>query len=485
MFYIFIFLLIPTNAFGVSLRVHNGFVGNAHEQEEEIYSYEGTSVYMSMGSEDPPVGITEQTLVSQKLNHPDLWNLDRIDNDCGVYTGYYKYFKNSDSPQVVAYILDTGIYGHPDLGDRFIGGHSFVDDCSINYGDEHGHGTFVATQIAGDVLGSCKDDCLVYSTKVMGADGGGTSSGVIRGIFHSVQHCQDNGFAHCLINMSLGGGYYSPINEAVKFAYDAGLMIFVSAGNSNIDACGASPASAVEAWTVGASNQADEKAYFSNFGPCVDFYAPGKSVLGGGLDGGYKRKSGTSMSSPTAAGLVAKFWMETPELGASSMHDLVRGLVVNSPLTGLPMVVRHHSRTVPAMVPGANATSVAFEGCIKYTAVVQEFTRIPYINFQLINSGDEICDGVGDNSISGSISKRRITVGNDDDDGTVSRWGAYLVGHKIGVPFQIKMDTHNYKFTVSFDDRVVFSMVYDGSVDILKLYSQSSTIVEYSNIIKC
>lgn len=471
---------------GPSIRVVRGGVSadSSIGGEEEIYSFNGTRVYLSIGDDDPEMNA--MGIVSQKLSSRHLWNLDRIDNECGQLNNVYKYIEHDDgvSP-VVVYVLDTGVFHHPDLEDRFIGGHSLVDACETSYGDDHGHGTFVATQIAGSLVGSCKKDCLIYSTKVLDAGGSGSSSTVIRGIFHSVQHCQENGYQRCSMNLSLGGGYSTGLNDAAKFATDSGVMMFVAAGNSALDACLGSPASEPSVWTVGASNVEDEMASFSNFGTCVDFYAPGRSVMGGGLDGGYRTKSGTSMASPTAAGLVSKFWLEYPELTASEMHDHIVGLVVTSPATGLPLVVRHHSRTGPTIGPGINATTSDFSGCIKFTTVIRGYTRMPSINFQLLKHDDILCDGVGDNSISGSVNRRLITVGNDDDDESVSRWGAYIVENKIGVPFEIKMEVSNFRLTISFDEVKVFSMVYEGSVDKLKLFSQSSTVVEYSNIITC
>ena len=341
------------------------------EVVESIFDFQSETVYLVHGEgegfvDDPGVELHDSTLVSQHLDSAALWNLDRVDDVCGRSDGVYQYLDHDPDDedklsQVVVYILDTGVNPHVDLGGRLMSGRNFVSDCVNDVTDERSHGTFVATLVAGDRAGTCRKDCLIYPVKVVDASGSGSVTNVIRGIAHAVQHCLENAPQKCIIvNLSLGTWYNSAMNQMVKFATSHGVMVFVSAGNQFSDACNVSPASASSAWTVGASNRYDELAYFSNSGDCVDFYSPGRSVLGGNLNGGFSIKSGTSMASLTAAGLVAKFWLEHDDLVASEMSWRIRRLVEESPKTDLAILVRHHGWRGPSSVSMLSANETEF-----------------------------------------------------------------------------------------------------------------------------
>jgi hypothetical protein len=138
-----------------------------------------------------------------------------------------------------------------------------------------------------------------------------------------------------VINMSLGGGLNKPLNDAVEIAVEAGVHVVVSAGNRNRDACKQSPASAGNAITVGATGQDDARAYFSNYGRCLDIFAPGVGIESTTTRNGYyERHSGTSMSAPHVAGVAALLLQEDPtltpaQLTALMLSDSTRGLVTS------------------------------------------------------------------------------------------------------------------------------------------------------------
>ena len=137
------------------------------------------------------------------------------------------------------------------------------------------------------------------AVQVLSAEGSGTSSGVIAGINHVVSKCKAAG-SRCVANMSLGDGVDTAANQAVAAAVNAGVVMVVAAGNSNVDACTHSPASEPLAITVGATTETDAWAGFSNFGSCVDVYAPGTNIKSAWKDSptATLNLQGTSMASP-------------------------------------------------------------------------------------------------------------------------------------------------------------------------------------------
>jgi subtilisin family serine protease len=209
---------------------------------------------------------------------------------------------------VRAYIIDTGIdTSHADLyvveHVNFAGGPN--RDC-------HGHGTHVAGTVGAidntrDVVGVAPDIELV-GVKVLGCGGTGSTSGVLRG----VDWVTANAVLPAVANMSLGGGASAALDEAVLNSAAAGIFYAVAAGNDGGDACLGSPARAGAGsdngvMTTAATGSADQEASFSNYGDCVDIWAPGVGVLSTKKGGGTTTYSGTSMASPHAAGGAALY----------------------------------------------------------------------------------------------------------------------------------------------------------------------------------
>ena len=171
--------------------------------------------------------------------------------------------------------------------------------------DCQGHGTHVAGLAGGRTYGAAKDATL-YSVRVLSCSGSGSFSGVIAGIDGAAAQIADSGRPG-IISMSLGGGASQSVNDAVERAVAAGAHVIVAAGNENTDACTRSPASAPSAITVGATTIADERAWFSNIGGCVDIFAPGQDITSASYncDNCIVVFSGTSMACPLVSGVVA------------------------------------------------------------------------------------------------------------------------------------------------------------------------------------
>jgi aqualysin 1 len=236
---------------------------------------------------------------------PPSWGLDRVDQRTLPLDASYSYA--STGAGVSVYIIDTGIRtSHVDFGGRAAGafssakGKSSTDDC-------HGHGTHVAGTVGGNRYGIAKSVRL-YAVRVLDCTGNGSYSAVIAG----VDWVTANRRLPAVANMSLGGSFSQALNDAVTASIASGVTYAIAAGNSATNACQISPASTPDAITLGATNKLDEQASYSNFGSCVDLYAPGSVITSAGIasDTASAVMSGTSMATPHAAGAAA-LYLET------------------------------------------------------------------------------------------------------------------------------------------------------------------------------
>lgn len=250
------------------------------------------------------------------------WGLARISHRDPLTLGSFnKYlYEDTAGENVDVYVIDTGInINHVDFQDRAIWGKTIPDnDLDM---DGNGHGTHCAGTVASQHYGVAKK-ANVIAVKVLRSNGSGSMSDVIKGIeFAALSHNNNlterkkKNYKGAVANMSLGGGKSPSLDMVIDAAVRAGIHFAVAAGNENQDACNTSPASSEKAITVGASTLSDDRAYFSNWGTCVDIFAPGLNILSTyiGSNDATASLSGTSMASPHVAGLLAYFLSLQPE----------------------------------------------------------------------------------------------------------------------------------------------------------------------------
>lgn len=258
--------------------------------------------------------------VEAKTQEGAPWGLSRISHRKTLgLSDYNKYLYDNDGGEgVTAYVIDTGVnIEHEQFGGRAVWGATIPTGDTDT--DGNGHGTHCAGTIGSKDYGVSKKAKIV-AVKVLKSNGSGTMSDVVKGVeFAANAHVKEakespKGFKGSTANMSLGGGKSPALDLAVNAAVKAGLHFAVAAGNDDADACNYSPAAAEGAVTVGASTLSDTRAYFSNWGKCVDIFAPGLNILSTyiGSNSATAILSGTSMASPHVCGLLTYFLSLTP-----------------------------------------------------------------------------------------------------------------------------------------------------------------------------
>ena len=306
----------------VLVSAYGGRIKQVFKHALNGYSAEMTEAEAVALSEDPRVDFVEEDGImrASATQTGATWGLDRIDQRDPPLNGTYIY--NWTGSGVRAYIIDTGIRtSHTQFGGRA----SAVFDAFGGSGQDcNGHGTHVAGTVGGSTYGVAKS-ALLRAVRVLDCNGSGSNSGVIAG----VDWVTANHIKPAVANMSLGGSASTALDNAITNSINSGVTYAVAAGNENQNACNVSPARAAAAITVGSTTSTDARSSFSNYGTCVDIFAPGSSITSAWStsDTATNTISGTSMASPHVAGAAALYKQANPSASPATIRD---ALVNNS-----------------------------------------------------------------------------------------------------------------------------------------------------------
>ena len=385
------------------------------------------------------------------------WGLDRIDQRALPFNGEYKF--TSTGRGVTAYVVDTGILStHTEFSGRVLPGFTAIADGN-GTNDCNGHGSHVSGTIAGSTYGVAKDATLV-PVRILACSGSGTTSGVIAGIDWMISNHAAG--VPAVANMSIGGGLSPSLNSAVDRAVADGISVVVAAGNSNADACSYSPSSTPSAITVGATNLLDNRASFSNWGTCVDVFAPGQSITSAGISSttAVASMSGTSMASPHVAGVVALYLQQNPSSSpantAATINNAATRAIVGNAGTGTPnrLVYSADFAAAPNSVPSAPTAlaSVGYDQSVRLTWAAPAF-----------NGGTAITDY--DVEFAAPPTGTNAVVWKFFADGVSTSTAATVTGLTNGVTYQFRVSARNAVGLSVVSTSVLGTPVYKGVAD--------------------
>jgi hypothetical protein len=376
-----------------------------------------------------------------------IWGLDRLDQRDGLLDRVYAY--NATGTGVNAYIIDSGIrYSHSEFEGRASLGVDLVkeypdesydvDDPDLEPGNDcGGHGTHVAGTVGGKHYGVAKGVNLI-SIRVFSCRGITSASRVIQ----SVDWVTENAIPPAVVNMSLGGGAFEPLDTAIENSIATGINYVLAAGNNDSDACEFSPARTPGALTVGASRINNYRAHFSNYGECLDLYAPGMDILSAAITDDISSvvKSGTSMAAPHIAGLAALFLEKNPDASPATLHEEIiknstPGIIegVSAGPNNLAHSLWEPVQFIPPTPPNLNLRAIGIKDKgSNRIYLVWEPTDDPFVSIykngtyfaRWYNTGEYSLEGKGNGSANFHICEEHydncsqvVTPNYDDDSG--------------------------------------------------------------------
>ncbi|WP_433053466.1 S8 family serine peptidase [Dactylosporangium sp. CS-033363] len=396
-------------------KAHHGKVDRVFGKSLRGFSATLTEADAKQLANDPNVAYIEQNRVvrktdtqNTKLSFDDqlnLWGLDRIDQ--AFLPADHRYTHPGDITDVHVYVLDTGVEKNSDLSNNhgLTAGWSATwdkeqtDACGpmANGADDDGHGTFVASEIAGTKAGVAKNT-PIEAVKVLDCFGEGTIDQIVEGVEHVTAVAQKPAVA----NMSLGGEISQAIDDAVNASIASGITYVVSAGNDGKDACTQSPARVANAITVGATDVTDFKASFSNYGPCLDIFAPGVNIHGVTVRSLNGYLSGTSMAAPLVTGDAVLLLHNHPDWTPAQVRDAIvkagiSGTVRGAGAGSTTKLLRVGEPNTPAQVSlraNANGKIVTADGGGSKPLIANRLNAGAWEGIRIVPSGDGVHVGL-------------------------------------------------------------------------------------------